>query len=342
MNATAVESRSGEVPSGLDRSPLLEIEDLRISIASDGSSFEVVKGVALTVCENEIVCLVGESGCGKSMTALSVMGLLPRGIAKVTGGRIAFEGRSLLSLQKRELRRLRADSISMIFQDPITSLDPVFPIGSVLEEVIRSHRDVSRAEAREIAVRALMEAELPDAADRLDSYPHQLSGGMRQRVMIALAIALDPKLLIADEPTTALDVTVQAQILENLRARQREREMGMLLITHDLAVVASVADRVAVMYAGEIVEEAPVDELFSDPQHPYTQGLIQSIPRWDQSQNKLQPIEGLPPHLSNIPSGCPFHPRCPQALEKCSQQSPPPQLASPKQWATCFNINSSI
>ena len=336
MSAIEVGSRPGEVLSSSGRSPLLEIEDLRISITSDGSSFEVVKGVALTVCENEIVCLVGESGCGKSMTALSVMGLLPRGIAKVTSGRIDLEGRNLLSLQKRELRRLRAESISMIFQDPITSLDPVFTIGSVLEEVIRSHRNISRAEAREIAVGALVEAELPDAADRLDSYPHQLSGGMRQRVMIALAVALDPKLLIADEPTTALDVTVQAQILENLRARQREREMGMLLITHDLAVVASVADRVAVMYAGEIVEEAPVDELFSDPRHPYTQGLIRALPDISVSRGSLHSIPGRVPPPQVPPPGCLFAPRCEHALDLCWEASPELSRDGAKS-LRCFN-----
>tara|TARA_B110000438_G_scaffold278461_1_gene302058 strand:- start:960 stop:1991 length:1032 start_codon:yes stop_codon:yes gene_type:complete len=335
---SSVESRTGPEESVLSpkKTPVLEIEDLRISITSAGSSFEVVKGVSLTVCENEIVCLVGESGCGKSMTALSVMGLLPRGVARVTEGKIGYEGRDLLSLHSRELRRLRAESISMIFQDPITSLDPVFTIGSVLQEVVRSHRNVSRSEAKEIAVKALVQAELPDAADRLDSYPHQLSGGMRQRVMIALAIALDPRILIADEPTTALDVTVQAQILENLRERQREREMGMLLITHDLAVVASVADRVAVMYAGEIVEEAPVEELFADPQHPYTQGLLRALPDISISRASLYSIPGRVPSPQTPPPGCLFAPRCEHVLDSCWEGNPKLQREGNRS-LRCFN-----
>ena len=302
--------------------PILEMRDLTISIASKGSQFEVVRRVSLHVNENEIVCLVGESGCGKSMTALSVMGLLPRGVAQVTGGLIEFEGRNLLDLPKRELRLLRSDSISMIFQDPIASLDPVFTIGSVLIEVIRSHRKVSRSEAREIAIAALLGAQMSDAVERFDNYPHQLSGGMRQRVMIALAIALDPKVLIADEPTTALDVTVQAQILENLRDRQRERKMAMLLITHDLAVVASVADRVAVMYAGEIVEESPVEELFVDPQHPYTQGLIQALPDITSARRKLRSIPGRVPPPQVPPPGCMFAPRCAHAIDTCWELHP--------------------
>jgi peptide/nickel transport system ATP-binding protein len=252
---------------------LITIRDLQISIQSEGSYFEVVKGVSLSIRANEIVCLVGESGCGKSITALSVMGLLPSDVARVTGGEILYRGQNLLGLNSRDMRRLRSDEISMIFQDPITSLDPMFTIGSLLKEVIRSHRQVSRSEAEKLAVRALEEAQLPDASNRLKSYPHELSGGMRQRVMIALATALNPSVLIADEPTTALDVTVQAQILESLRMRQRESKMGMLLITHDLAVVAAVADRVAVMYSGEIVEEARVNDLFGSPRRWLGLGL---------------------------------------------------------------------
>ncbi len=316
--------------------PILEVRDLRVSIVSKGSRFEVVRGTSLRIHENEIVCLVGESGCGKSMTALSVMGLLPRGIAQITGGSIAFEEQNLLDLSERELRRLRSDSISMIFQDPITSLDPVFTVGSVLQEVIRSHRDVSRSEARDIATTALLEAQMPDATARLDSYPHELSGGMRQRVMIALAISLDPKVLIADEPTTALDVTVQAQILENLRDRQRERKMAMLLITHDLAVVASIADRVAVMYAGEIVEEATVEELFSNPQHPYTQGLIRAVPDIGSTPHKLRSIPGRVPPPQVPPPGCTFAPRCEHALNKCWDLSPE-LLTHGSQKLRCFN-----
>ena len=322
MTGTPASALVPAMERSTEGAPILEMRDLTISIASKGSQFEVVRGVSLHVNENEIVCLVGESGCGKSMTALSVMGLLPRGVAQVTGGLIEFEGRNLLDLPKRELRLLRSDSISMIFQDPIASLDPVFTIGSVLIEVIRSHRKVSRSEAREIAIAALLGAQMSDAVERFDNYPHQLSGGMRQRVMIALAIALDPKVLIADEPTTALDVTVQAQILENLRDRQRERKMAMLLITHDLAVVASVADRVAVMYAGEIVEESPVEELFVDPQHPYTQGLIQALPDITSARRKLRSIPGRVPPPQVPPPGCMFAPRCPHAIDTCWELHP--------------------
>ena len=261
MSAIEVGSRPGEVLSSSGRSPLLEIEDLRISITSDGSSFEVVKGVALTVCENEIVCLVGESGCGKSMTALSVMGLLPRGIAKVTSGRIDLEGRNLLSLQKRELRRLRAESISMIFQDPITSLDPVFTIGSVLEEVIRSHRNISRAEAREIAVGALVEAELPDAADRLDSYPHQLSGGMRKRLQLASVLSTGPNILLMDEPFGPLDAQTRTLIEDDFLKLWSEAGMTVMFVTHDLAEAIAMCTRVVIITArpGKVKSEYDIN-----------------------------------------------------------------------------------
>jgi len=301
---------------------LITIRDLQISIQSEGSFFEVVKGVSLSIQTNEIVCLVGESGCGKSITALSIMGLLPADVARVTGGEILYRGQNLLELNSRDMRRLRSDEISMIFQDPITSLDPVFTIGSLLKEVIRSHRKVSRSEAKKLAVRALEEAQLPDASNRLKSYPHELSGGMRQRVMIALATALNPSVLIADEPTTALDVTVQAQILESLRMRQRELKMGMLLITHDLAVVAAVADRVAVMYSGEIVEEAPVNDLFDNPKHPYTQGLLGAIPDITARRGFLHAIPGRVPPPQVSPPGCEFAPRCGHSISSCWEQRP--------------------
>jgi len=302
---------------------LITIRDLQISIQSEGSYFEVVKGVSLSIRANEIVCLVGESGCGKSITALSVMGLLPSDVARVTGGEILYRGQNLLGLNSRDMRRLRSDEISMIFQDPITSLDPMFTIGSLLKEVIRSHRQVSRSEAEKLAVRALEEAQLPDASNRLKSYPHELSGGMRQRVMIALATALNPSVLIADEPTTALDVTVQAQILESLRMRQRELKMGMLLITHDLAVVAAVADRVAVMYSGEIVEEARVNDLFENPKHPYTQGLLGAIPDITSRRGFLHAIPGRVPPPQVAPPGCEFAPRCGYSISSCWEQRPP-------------------
>jgi len=235
------------------------------------------------------------------------------------------------------MRSIRADSISMIFQDPLTSLDPVFTVGDVIVEVIRAHRDVSKGEARRLAGDALAEVGLPDPSSRLDSYPHQLSGGMRQRVMIAMALVLDPDILIADEPTTALDVTVQAQILDQLVTEQRERNMAMLLITHDLAVVAAVADRVAVMYAGEIVEQAPVDELFEDPRHPYTQGLLRALPKVSTTRHRLDPIPGLVPSLQMMPPGCSFAPRCPHALDRCWTEAP--ELAADQDGRVfrCFN-----
>ena len=301
---------------------LIEIRDLRISIYSEGAYFDVVKGLSLSVRANEILCLVGESGCGKSITALSVMGLLPADVVQVTHGEILFRGQDLLKLSSGDMRRLRSDEISMIFQDPITSLDPVFTIGSLLTEIIRVHRKVTSSEAEDMAVHALEAAQLPNARQRLKSYPHELSGGMRQRVMIALATALNPAVLIADEPTTALDVTVQAQILERLRERQREQKMGMLLITHDLAVVAEVADRVAVMYAGEIVEEAAVQTLFDSPQHPYTQGLLGAIPDITARRGSLHAIPGRVPPPQVPPPGCEFAPRCIHALEKCWESRP--------------------
>ncbi len=304
------------------REELIEIRELRIDIQSEGAIFEVVKGVSLSIRTNEIVCLVGESGCGKSITALSIMGLLPRDVARVTGGEILYRGQNLLGLSARDIRRLRAEEISMIFQDPITSLDPVFTIGSLLKELIRAHRKVTRSEAEELAVKALQEAQLPDARKRLKSYPHELSGGMRQRVMIALATALNPSVLIADEPTTALDVTVQAQILESLRTRQRERKMGMLLITHDLAVVAAIADRVAVMYAGEIVEEATVSDLFERPRHPYTQGLLGAIPDITSRRGSLHAIPGRVPPPQVAPPGCEFAPRCNCSIDACWETHP--------------------
>ena len=300
---------------------LVEIRDLRISIHSEGSFFEVVKGVSLSIRANEIVCLVGESGCGKSITALSVMGLLPADVAGVTGGEIFYRGQSLLGLSPREMRRVRSEEISMIFQDPTTSLDPVFTIGSLLKEVIRAHRDVSRSEAEELAVRALEEAQLPDARKRLRSYPHELSGGMRQRVMIALATALNPAVLIADEPTTALDVTVQAEVLDLILSLVKSKSMSCLFITHDLGVIAQICDRVAVMYAGQIIETGKVDDIFSNPSHPYTIGLLNSTLRAD----KISPIHVIPGEVAdptNIPQGCSFNPRCNKVHDTCYKNIP--------------------
>lgn len=316
--------------------PILSIKDLKTSVTSGDETFDVVRGVSLDLYPNEVLCLVGESGCGKTITALSVMRLLPNPPVRIRSGTIEYRGRDLTTLRDKEIQRVRSNQISMIFQDPLTSLDPVFTIGHVMTEVMRQHRDISKDEARSIGVSMLQEVGLPDPKRRFHSYPHQLSGGMRQRVMIALALMLDPDILIADEPTTALDVTVQAQILESLLEEQRERQMSMLLITHDLAVVAAVADRVAVMYAGEIVEEAPVEELFSAPKHPYTQGLLRALPQVSYKRDKLESISGLVPPPQMMPPGCYFAPRCPYALEVCWDEHPEHTVHNGDKYR-CFN-----
>ena len=319
------------------RRPLLSVHGLRTTVTAGGETFDVVRDLSLDLYPDEVLCLVGESGCGKSITALSIMRLLPTPPVHVREGRIVFKGRDLLRLKSGQMRRLRSDSVSMIFQDPLTSLDPVFTVGDVITEVIRSHRKASRSEARRMAGESLAKVGLPDPAARLDSYPHQLSGGMRQRVMIAMALVLDPDILIADEPTTALDVTVQAQILDQLINEQRRRNMSMLLITHDLAVVAAVADRVAVMYAGEIVEEAPVDELFEAPRHPYTQGLLKALPQVGVKRKRLHPIPGLVPPPQLMPPGCRFAPRCSYALDRCWTEHPELSDGPDGRTFRCFN-----
>jgi peptide/nickel transport system ATP-binding protein len=316
--------------------PVLSIRNLTTTIHSEGLIFDVVRGLSLDVYPNERVCLVGESGCGKTMAALSVMRLLPEA-AQIIGGSILFKGRELVSAPERDIRSIRAEEISMIFQDPLTSLDPSFTVGSILRELIKVHRGGDYEAASALALATLAEVEIPDAKSRMDAYPHQLSGGMRQRVMIAMALVLDPDLLIADEPTTALDVTVQAQILDRLVEEQHQRHMAMLLITHDLAVVASVAHRVAVMYSGEIVEQAPVDQLFADPQHPYTQGLIRALPHVSPSKEPLYSIPGRVPPPQFTPPGCYFAPRCPYAIERCWKDHPPLEQDGGDRLLRCFN-----
>ena len=279
-----------------------------------------VDDVSFNLDRGELLGLVGESGCGKSITALSVMRLIALP-GKIAGGEILFDGINLLKLSDAEMRSMRGDDIAMIFQDPMTSLNPVYTVGEQIAEALRLHRKLSRKAAREGAIAAMREVAIPDPARRVDDYPHQLSGGMRQRVMIAMALACDPKLLIADEPTTALDVTIQAQILELLNGLRKTRELAVLLITHDLGVVAEVADRVAVMYTGKIVEESPVDELFARPKHPYTEGLLRSVPKLTArdvvKQERLATIEGTVPSPSNLPPGCHFAPRCPYRMDRC-------------------------
>ena len=314
---------------------MLSIRDLHTVIRTEGVDFEVVRGLSLEIQPDEVVCLVGESGCGKTITALSALRLIPTPPVRVAGGEVVFDGRDLLGLSNREMRAVRTEEISIIFQDPLTSLDPVFTVGQLLIEVIRTHRSLSKRDAREMAISALEGVEIAAPRRQMDAYPHQLSGGMRQRVMIAMALMLDPKMLIADEPTTALDVTVQAQILDRLTQEQRSRHMAMLLITHDLAVVASIADRVAVMYSGEIVELAPVRELFSNPQHPYTQGLLKALPS-AHSSGTLYSIPGRVPPPQFTPPGCYFAPRCPHAIVECWEQRPE-LTGEPEHQLRCFN-----
>jgi peptide/nickel transport system ATP-binding protein len=306
--------------------PILEVKDLRTHFPTRSGLVRAVDGVSFQLERGELLGLVGESGCGKSMTALSVMRLIsPPG--KIVGGEILFEGKDLLKLSDAEMRQMRGDDIAMIFQDPMTSLNPVYRVGEQIAEALRLHRKLSRKDARQATIDAMREVAIPDPARRVDDYPHQLSGGMRQRVMIAMALACNPKLLIADEPTTALDVTIQAQILELLDDLRKQRELAVLLITHDLGVVAEVADRVAVMYTGRIVEQSPVDELFARPKHPYTEGLLHSVPKLTSEhvikKERLDTIEGVVPRPTDLPPGCHFAPRCRHRMPRCTEEDIP-------------------
>jgi len=302
--------------------PLLQIENLKVIFHGDrGAVTHAVDGLDLSIKRGQTLGLVGESGCGKSVTALSVMGLLPKASAEVSG-RIRFDDAELLSLSDRDMRNLRGDRLAMIFQEPMTSLNPSFSIGEQIAESLIRHRGLSRAQARARTIELLRLVKIASPEQRVDEYPHRLSGGMRQRAMIALALACDPRLLIADEPTTALDVTIQAQILALLREFKASIGIAIILITHDLGAVAEICDHVAVMYAGEIVEYAPVEALFAAPQHPYTIGLLGSIPRLDAKTGDLAAIEGMVPSMAEIPAGCRFAPRCPFVRERCTQSPP--------------------
>ncbi len=299
---------------------LLQVRNLKTWFATGRGEVRSVDDVSFSIGQGEVLSLVGESGCGKSVTALSIMRLVSEP-GRIVGGEILFEGRNLRELREQEMRAIRGNDIAMIFQDPMTSLNPVFTVGEQIAEAVRLHRGVSRKEAWAQAVEGMRDVAIPAPETRAKSYPHEMSGGMRQRVMIAMALACDPKLLIADEPTTALDVTIQAQILDLLNELREKRNLALLLITHDLGVVAEIADRVAVMYAGKIVEEAPVRELFARPRHPYTEGLLRAVPRLDESgeaqKRRLQTIEGVVPNPLQLPPGCRFAPRCAHAQDKC-------------------------
>ncbi|MFJ7838241.1 ABC transporter ATP-binding protein [Lysinibacillus sphaericus] len=305
---------------------MLEVKNLKTGFDIEGDIYHAVDNVSFSVKPGQIVGIVGESGCGKSVMSLSIMQLLPQGIGKVTGGEIKFQGQNIENYSSDEMNKIRGKDISMIFQEPMTSLNPVFTIGNQIEEILLNHLSISKTEARQEAIELLKSVGIPRPDKIVDEYPHQLSGGMRQRVMIAIAIACHPKLLIADEPTTALDVTVQAQILELLKKIQEKNDMSIILITHDLGVVAEMCDEVIIMYAGKIVERTNVDNLFYNPQHPYTKLLMASIPRIDLEVSELTTIQGIVPSLKNMPTfGCRFADRCPSVKPECSTVTP--QLA---------------
>jgi peptide/nickel transport system ATP-binding protein len=302
---------------------LLEVRGLRTTFRSEAGEARAVDGVDLRVERGRTLGIVGESGCGKSVTALSIMGLVPQPPGRIAAGEVLLEGEDLLKAPAQRLRDLRGDKLAMIFQEPMTSLNPAFPVGDQIEETLLRHREISRKDAKAASVEMLRRVRIPSPERRAKDYPHQLSGGMRQRVMIAMALACDPKLLIADEPTTALDVTIQAQILELMRALREELGTAIILITHDLGVIAELADEVAVMYAGKVIERCPVAKLFAEPQHPYTVGLLGSIPLLHLERERLAAIEGFVPDAAALPEGCRFHPRCPFAIDRCSREIPP-------------------
>ncbi|MFF3953350.1 ABC transporter ATP-binding protein [Streptomyces sp. NPDC001890] len=302
---------------------LLEVRDLHVEFHTRDGVAKAVNGVNYSVAEGETLAVLGESGSGKSVTAQAIMGILDMPPGKISGGEILFKDRDLLKMKKDERRKIRGQEMAMIFQDALSSLNPVLSVGEQLGEMFVVHRGMSHKDAKLKAVELMDRVRIPAAKERVGNFPHQFSGGMRQRIMIAMAMALEPSLIIADEPTTALDVTVQAQVMDLLAELQRELNMGLILITHDLGVVADVADKIAVMYAGRIVESAPVHEIYRAPAHPYTKGLLRSIPRLDQKGRELYAIKGLPPNLLHIPPGCAFNPRCPMAQAICRGEVPP-------------------
>jgi oligopeptide transport system ATP-binding protein len=319
-----------------DTGPLLDVRDLKTQFFTRAGVVRAVDGVSFHVDRGEALGLVGESGCGKSVSALSIMGLVPHP-GEVVGGEVRYEGRDLLTLPERQRAAIRGNQIAMVFQDPMSYLNPVMPIGEQIAEPLRIHRGLGGRAARRRAIELMDLVGIPAAASRVDAYPHQFSGGMRQRVMIAMALSCEPRVLIADEPTTALDVTIQAQILELLQRLRYELGMALILITHDLGVVAGIVDRVNVMYAGHVVERAPVNDLFADPRHPYSLGLMESIPRIDAVRGEqLRPIEGLPPDLIDPPPGCAFQPRCPYAVAQSEEHAPPLEQVGPDHWVACW------
>jgi len=307
----------------LQKSPLLEVRSLSTHFFTEEGVIRAVENVTFEIHSGEILGLVGESGCGKSVTGLSILKLIPIPPGKIVSGEILFDGKRLLELEEKEMEKVRGNEISMIFQEPMTSLNPVFSIGDQIMEAILLHQGGSKTEARRRTIEILDRVRIPSPETRIDAYPHQLSGGMRQRAMIAMALSCQPKLLIADEPTTALDVTIQAQVLHLLKEIQREMGMAVMLITHDLGVVAEIADRVAVMYAGRILEYGPSEAIFQQVRHPYTKGLLNSIPLLEEKRKRLNAIPGQVPNPMDLPVGCKFHPRCYLMIEECKKEEPP-------------------
>jgi oligopeptide transport system ATP-binding protein len=319
------------------RTPLLEVEDLRVQFGTSRGMVYAVNGISFDIAPGETLGIVGESGCGKSVTSLALLGILARN-GRVTAGTAMFEGRDLLTLKDDQLRAIRGKEIAMIFQDPMTSLNPVLTIGRQIREPLEAHFGMDRDQAERRVVELLDQVGIPGAKNRLKDYPHQFSGGMRQRAMIAIALACEPKLLIADEPTTALDVTIQAQILELLKSLVSERDTALIMITHDLGVVAGMCERVNVMYAGMFMETGPAEKVFARPRHPYTLGLLQSVPRLDAGRRQqLQPIEGAPRNMLSAPAQCPFAPRCPYEVEKSLEEVPRLEEIEPDHRVACFN-----
>jgi oligopeptide transport system ATP-binding protein len=316
---------------------LLEVKNLKTHFFTPDGVVKAVNGVSYTLDDGESLGLVGESGCGKSVSALSLMRLIPTPPGRIVEGEVILDGRDLLKLSDEDIRRVRGNDVAMIFQDPMTSLNPVLTIGRQISEALELHKSMNRSQARERTIELLELVGIPSARSRVDDYPHQFSGGKRQRVMIAMALSSEPKILLADEPTTALDVTIQAQILDLIKRLRSELGMAVVLITHDLGVVAGIADKICVMYSGYIVESAPAGDLFANPRHPYTLGLLRSIPRIDEPRReKLIPIEGLPPDLIDAPPGCPFQPRCVYAVDRCREENPSLEPVSRGHMIACW------
>ncbi|CAA9557087.1 MAG: Oligopeptide transport ATP-binding protein OppD [uncultured Thermomicrobiales bacterium] len=336
LRQTATSPDTGR-PAVADGRPLLEVKNLKTQFFTQDGVVKAVDDVSFYVMPGETLGIVGESGSGKSMTGLSIMRLIPNPPGKIVNGEVNFNGRDIIKMSEEQVRAIRGNDIAMIFQDPMTSLNPVLTINRQISEALQLHMGMNKDQAKARSIELLEMVGIPNAEQRVDQYPHQFSGGMRQRVMIAMALSCNPKLLIADEPTTALDVTIQAQILDLMRTLQSETGAGVLMITHSMGVVAGMADRVQVMYAGHIVETATTEEIFANPRHPYTVGLMKSIPRLDAARkSKLQPIRGLPPDMIDLPDMCPFVPRCNYAREKCEQKNPPLIQVSTGHYSACW------